>query len=70
MTTLKVNIINPKATKLLKDLEDLNLIVIRKTDKNGFQEILKKLRGKAKKPLSMKEITREVEIVRAKRNDK
>jgi hypothetical protein len=67
MTTMRVDILNPKAAKLLKDLADLNLIAIQDTSKNGFSVILKKLRSKAKKAPSLAEITKEVELVRAKR---
>lgn len=67
MTTLRVDILNPKAAKLLKDLADLNLIAIQDTSKNGFATILKKLRSKAKSAPILDEITKEVEIVRAKR---
>ena len=48
MNTLQVDILNPKAAKLLKDLADLNLIAIRDTSKSGFATVLKKLRTKAK----------------------
>ncbi len=67
MDTIRVNILNPKATKLLKDLADLNLIAIQDTSKNGFISVLKKLRAKAKSAPSLEEITKEVELVRAKR---
>jgi len=65
--TLQVDILNPKATKLLNDLAELNLIAIRDSD-NGFLKIVKKIRTKAQKnPISLAEITKEVESVRAKR---
>ena len=67
MSTIRVDILNPKAKKLLKDLADLNLISIKETSKGGFSDVLKKLRAKAKSVPSMEEITREVEIVRARR---
>ena len=67
MNTLQVDILNPKAAKLLKDLADLNLIAIRETSKNGFATVLKKLRSKAKSAPTFDEITNEVELVRSKR---
>ena len=67
MNTLQVDILNPKAAKLLKDLADLNLIAIRDTSKSGFATVLKKLRTKAKSAPTLDEITNEVELVRSKR---
>ena len=67
MNTMQVEILNPKATKLMKDLEDLNLISIRYSSKIGFDSVLKKLRAKAKSIPSLQEITNEVELVRSKR---
>lgn len=70
MTTLRVSILNPKATKLLKDLADLDLIAIEKQSGSGFASILKRLRSKNKSVPDMDEITREVELVRKKRYEK
>ena len=69
MASLQVDILNPKAVKLLRDLAELNLISIREIKGNdGFLKIVKKLKSKSKdNQLSMDEITKEVEIVRAKR---
>ena len=67
---MTIDIINPKAVKLIKDLADLNLISIQDSPKNGFAHILKKLRSKAKTAPSFEEITAEVELVRTKRNEK
>ena len=67
MNTMRIDILNPKAAKLLKDLADLNLIAIQDTSKNGFASVLKKLRSKAKSAPTFDEITSEVEIVRSKR---
>lgn len=67
MNTMRIDILNPKAARLLKDLADLNLIAIQDTSKNGFATVLKKLRSKAKSAPTLDEITKEVEIVRAKR---
>jgi hypothetical protein len=66
--TLQVDILNPKATKLLKDLEDMKLIAIKKTEEDGFLKMVKRLRTKAaKNPPSLEEITKAVESVRSKR---
>jgi hypothetical protein len=70
MNTFEVDILNPKATKLLKNLADMNLIAIRDTSKTGFATVLKKLRSKSKSAPTLDEITREVELVRGKRYEK
>jgi hypothetical protein len=67
MDTLKINILNPKALKLLKDLAALDLIAIQDNSKTGFQTVLKKLRTKAPTDLTLEEITKEVEIARGRR---
>lgn len=64
---MRIDILNPKAAKILKGLADLNLIAIQDTSKNGFADVLKKLRSKAKSALALDEITKEVELVRNKR---
>jgi hypothetical protein len=65
-----VNILNPKAIKLLNNLAELNLISIQDNSKNEFSAVLNKLRTNAKSVPSLDEITKEVELVRAKRYDK
>jgi hypothetical protein len=67
MNTFRIDILNPKAVKLLKDLADLNLIAIQDDSKNGFSSVLKKLRLKTKSAPSLEEITKEVESVRKNR---
>ena len=69
MASLQIDIINPKAGKLLKDLADLNLISIREVNNSdGFLKLVKKIRAKAKNnPISLEEVTKEVETVRTKR---
>ena len=69
MASLQIDILNPKAGKLLKDLADLKLIAIRDTARDdGFLKAVKKIRAKGKiKPISLDEITKEVEVVRTKR---
>jgi len=67
METVEVEIINPKAKKLLNDLADLELISIRKSTKNDFFEVLKKIRDESDTPPGHEEILREVETVRSRR---
>ena len=67
MNTIWVDILNPKAAKLLKDLADLNLIAIHDISKSGFGAVLKKLRSKSESAPILDEITKEVELVRSKR---
>ena len=67
MNTTQVDILNPKAAKLLKNLADLNLIAIRDDSKSGFAVVLKKLRSKAKSAPTSEEITSEVAFIRSKR---
>jgi hypothetical protein len=66
--TLQIDIINPKATRLLKDLADLNLISIRSEQENNFIKVVTKLRKKASaENPTFEMITKEVELVRTKR---
>jgi hypothetical protein len=68
MNTIEIDILNPKAGKLLEDLADLKLITIRKKSDNDFLKLINKFRTKAKNnPPTLEDITKEVEIVRAKR---
>ena len=70
MNTIQVNILNPKADIILKDMEKQNLIAIQKPSKSTLQSVLNNLRSNAKTAPSLKEITKEVELVRAKRYTK
>ena len=65
----QVDILNPKADKLLQDLADLKLISLSKASSEPFLTVVKKLRKKAAslKTPTLEEITKEVESVRAKR---
>jgi hypothetical protein len=67
MTTMQINIIHPKALRLLKDLADLDLIQIEKKPKSDLTSLLKKLTAKSKEIPTLEEITKEVELVRNKR---
>jgi hypothetical protein len=67
MKTYQIDILNPKAIKLLQDLADLDLISFKQTD-DSLQNVIKKLRIKASaNPPSLDDITKEVESVRSKR---
>lgn len=76
METLSVEIINPDAKELLLNLEKLSLIKIFKNGavakvdsdieaaKKEFSKLLEKFRSHGEEPLTLEEITAEVEIVR------
>ncbi|HZK07762.1 MAG TPA: hypothetical protein VFC92_06135 [Bacteroidales bacterium] len=71
MESLRIEIINPKAKRLLKSLADLDLIRIKKVQvKSDFSELLKKLRSQSEDAPSLEEITKEVESVRKSRYEK
>jgi hypothetical protein len=72
MPSIQIDILDPKASKFLKELANLNLIAIRGTKSDDdFLKIAKRIRNKAKTGIpSFAEITKEVESVRAKRYDK
>ncbi len=67
MDTMTINIINPKAIKLIKDLADMDLISIQDKTENRFDEVLKQLRSKNEEAPSLEEITAEVEAERTRR---
>lgn len=68
MQTIQVNVLNPKVYKLLQDLAELELISLEENDQNGFLKTVSNLREKAStSPISLEEITEEVEMVRANR---
>ncbi len=68
MNTMQIDILNPKAGKLLQYLADLDLISIREKSDENFLKVVNRLRTKAKNnPPSLEDITKEVELVRAKR---
>ena len=69
MATLSIEILNPKAKKLLQDLAELKLISISEGESNSFFDAIKKLRSK-RSGLTLDEITKEVEVVRTKRYGK
>lgn len=67
--TYQVEILNPKADKLLKDLADLKLISLTKSSDDPILAVVKRLRKKAAglKAPTYQDITKEVESVRSKR---
>ena len=67
MDLIRIEILDPMANRLLADLVDLKLISIKKEKSTDFSVFLKNLRSKSKVRISLKEITKEVELVRAKR---
>lgn len=72
MDSIRVEILNPKARKLLKNLAELKLIKISDSSdrKNEFKQLLERLRTKSDKTPSLEEIEKEVEVVRKKRYEK
>lgn len=69
-TSITIDILNPKAVKLLKNLAELNLISIKEESKKDFADVLKNFRSNSKSAPSLEEITNEVEKVRAKRYER
>jgi len=67
MDTLLINMLDPKATKLLKDLEEMEMISIQNPVESGFASVLKKLRSNSDSTPTLEEITAEVESERKKR---
>lgn len=65
METIRIEILNPKANQLLKDLADLNLIKIQ--PKLTITEVLEKTRRNDEYVPSLDDITVEVEDVRQAR---
>jgi len=70
MEAITIEIINPKAKQLIKDLADMKLINISKSTSStnsDLKKILTKLRSNSESIPNLDEITQEVESVRAKR---
>jgi hypothetical protein len=71
METIRIDILNPKAKDLLKNLASMDLIKIREDDRKvDLDLLLEKLRSKSEDAPSLEEIEREVEIVRSNRYGK
>jgi hypothetical protein len=67
MEALKIEILNPKALKLIKGMQDLNLIKVSEEPASKLKTYLKKMRHNASSAPSLNEITKIVEKVRAER---
>jgi len=72
MDSIRIEILNPKARKLLKNLAELKLIKISDSSdrKNEFKKLLDRLRAKSDKAPSLEEIEKEIEAVRKERYEK
>jgi hypothetical protein len=71
MESLRIEIVNPKAKDIIKNLADMDLIRIKKDKiKNEFAELLAKLRRNSDQVPSLEEISKEVESVRKARYEK
>lgn len=70
MEALRVEILNPKARKLLKGLEDLDLIKVQPEPKDKIKAYLRQMRSKSRNAPSLQEITKIVDQVRAERHVK
>ena len=70
MEALKIEILNPKALKLIKGMQDLNLIKVSDAPATKFKAYLKKMRQNSSTAPSLEEITKIVEKVRSTRYSK
>ncbi|MDH5367937.1 MAG: hypothetical protein OEW67_13205 [Cyclobacteriaceae bacterium] len=71
MESIRIDILNPKAKKILQDLAALDLISIREKldSKSAFKNLLIRLRNQSDRAPSMEEITEEMEAARKERYD-
>ncbi len=69
METFQIEIINPKAKNILKDLEALKIISIKSNldSKNKLIELSNKMKSKKNESISIDEIVKEVKSVRKSR---
>ena len=71
MESLRIQIINPKAKRLINNLAEMDLIRIQKKKaKSDFGELLDRLRNKEMIAPSLDEINAEVESARKSRHEK
>lgn len=70
MESIRIEILNPKAKILIRNLADMDLIRIKKDKKSEFSDLLAKLRKHSEETPSLEEITKEVESVRKARYEK
>ena len=67
MEALRIEILNQKAMKLIKGMQELNLIKVSEEPSSKVKAYLKKMRRNAASAPRLDEITRMVEEVRAER---
>ena len=66
--TFKVEILDPKAKKLLLEMESKKLISLTEENEKSFIDLVKRIRKRGLNyPIEQNEIIREVELVRGKR---
>jgi hypothetical protein len=70
MEALKIEILNPKALQLIKELQKLNLIKISSEPVSKLQSYLENRRKNADSAPSLDEISKIVDEVRTERNAK
>lgn len=67
MDALKIEILNPKALKLIKGMQELNLIKVSEEPATRLKAYLKSMRRKSSSAPNLEDITKIVEKVRAER---
>ena len=71
METIRIEILNPKAKKLINDLADLKLINIKRSKvKSEFRDLLVEMRKNSDSAPSLEEIQKEVDKVREEKHVK
>tara|TARA_R110002020_G_scaffold272392_4_gene487527 strand:+ start:2068 stop:2283 length:216 start_codon:yes stop_codon:yes gene_type:complete len=69
MEALKIEILNPKALKLIRDMEDLNLIKVSSDPISKMKAYLMRMRKDSDSAPSIEEIAKMVDEVRTSRNE-
>jgi len=64
MEAIKIEILNPKALKLIKGMQELNLIKVTEVPSSRLKSYLKKMRNKSSITPTLEEITKLVKEVR------
>ena len=67
MEAIKIEILNPKALKLIKGMQELKLIKVTNDPASSLKAYLKKMRSNSVSAPKLEEITKIVEEVRTKR---
>jgi hypothetical protein len=67
MEAIKIEILNPKALQLIKDMQELKLIKITDEPVSALKTYLRKMRRNSASAPNFDEITKIVEEIRAKR---